>query len=294
MNYNIANGLKRFRKKRSILLINESPVFGNPEEVDQRIPCSEFDVDRHKLLFHNVFFNENDTSYFTFGAYDGLIADFKPVRANCDGDDQPTNTGRLIIDIKCGSPLYYVKMDKLAPNNMAPEDTLLLTGTRPYDYLRGITFGTDHFVVDSIEPGGYDLTLAQRSGKNIYASPYPGSSRYSKGVQLNRITEKSHTYWDLGIIRHNHVYLVKCEMGAKKPNASILTINDAINYLNPDYIIMVGIAFALWEKKLKTGDVMVATELLDYGSIKKSNGKTIERGQRIVADKTLLDRLRRM
>lgn len=112
----------------------------------------------------------------------------------------------------------------------------------------------------------------------------------SKGVQLNRITEKSHTYWDLGIIRHNHVYLVKCEMGAKKPNASILTINDAINYLNPDYIIMVGIAFALWEKKLKTGDVMVATELLDYGSIKKSNGKTIERGQRIVADKTLLDR----
>ena len=79
-------------------------------------------------------------------------------------------------------------------------------------------------------------------------------------------------------------------MGAKKPNASILTINDAIKYLNPDYIVMVGIAFALKEDKLKIGDVMVATELQDYGSIKKSNGEIIERGLRVAADKTLLDR----
>ena len=112
----------------------------------------------------------------------------------------------------------------------------------------------------------------------------------SKGIKLFPITKESHTYWDLGIIRHNHVFLVKCEMGAKKPNASILTINDAIKYLNPDYIVMVGIAFALKEDKLKIGDVMVATELQDYGSIKKSNGEIIERGLRVAADKTLLDR----
>ena len=238
LNYNIANGLKRFRKKRSILLINESPVFGNPEEVDQRIPCSEFDVDRHKLLFHNVFFNENDTSYFTFGAYDGLIADFKPVRANCDGDDQPTNTGRLIIDIKCGSPLYYVKMDKLAPNNMAPEDTLLLTGTRPYDYLRGITFGTDHFVVDSIEPGGYDLTLAQRSGKNIYASPYPGSSRYYSSTVQNDGGVRSVSWFVTDTLSNYKAgFITGGNAGSATINAGFQIDGSKAYYLNNDTVV---------------------------------------------------------
>lgn len=112
----------------------------------------------------------------------------------------------------------------------------------------------------------------------------------SKDVVLSKISENSHTYWDLGVIRTNHVFLVKCEMGAKKANASILTIDHAIQYIKPDYVIMVGIAFALKEDKLKLGDVMVATELWDYGSIKMSEGRIIERGNRVQADKTLLDR----
>lgn len=111
-----------------------------------------------------------------------------------------------------------------------------------------------------------------------------------KGVILSRVSDKSHTYWDLGVIRNNHVHLVKCEMGAKKPNASILTIDHAIEYLKPDYIIMVGIAFALKEDKLKLGDVLVATELQDYGSVKQAKDNTIERGLRVSANKTLLDR----
>ncbi len=111
-----------------------------------------------------------------------------------------------------------------------------------------------------------------------------------KGVELSKISEKSHTYWDLGVIRKNHVFLVKCEMGAKKANASILTIDHAIGFIKPDYVIMVGIGFALKEDKLKLGDVMIATELWDYGTIKMSEGTIIERGNRVQADKTLLDR----
>ena len=111
-----------------------------------------------------------------------------------------------------------------------------------------------------------------------------------KGVELSKISEESHTYWDLGVIRKNHVFLVKCEMGAKKANASILTIDHAIGFIKPDYVIMVGIRFALREDKLNLGDVMIATELWDYGSIKMSEGTIIERGNRVQADKTLLDR----
>lgn len=111
-----------------------------------------------------------------------------------------------------------------------------------------------------------------------------------KGVSLTAITEESHTYWDLGIIRKNQAYLVKCEMGAKKANASILTIDHAIRFLKPDYIIMVGIGFALKEDKLKLGDVMIASEIEDYGSLKIQDKTIIERGSRVQADKTLLDR----
>ena len=111
-----------------------------------------------------------------------------------------------------------------------------------------------------------------------------------KGVTLTPHTHDANTYWDLGIIRNNHVFLVKCEMGAKKANASILTIDHAISYLNPDYVIMVGIGFALREDKLKKEDIMVASEIWDCGSYKIEDGTIIERGNRIQADKTLLDR----
>jgi nucleoside phosphorylase len=111
-----------------------------------------------------------------------------------------------------------------------------------------------------------------------------------KGVALTAITEESHTYWNLGKIRKNQVYLVKCEMGSKKANASILTIDHAIRFLKPDYIIMVGIGFALKEDKLDLGDVMIASEIQDYGSCKMLDNRIIDRGTRVQADKTLLDR----
>lgn len=176
LSYRIAEGLKSYRKNRSILLINDSPIFDNPDEVDQKIACTDFDVCRQKLMFHNVFFNENDTSYFTFASYDGLIADFTPIRANCDGADQPTNTGQLIIDIKCGSPLYDLELKPIRENSPMIDSTLI--GITPNFDVFKCNFGVNYLVIDSLSPGEYKLMLSQIGGTNIYASPYPSDSRY--------------------------------------------------------------------------------------------------------------------
>lgn len=175
LSYSIAKDLKAFRKNRAIMLIDGAPVFSNPEEVDQKIPCSEIDIDRQKLLFHNIFFNQNDTSYFTFAAYDGLIADFIPIRANCD-DDQPTNTGQLIIDIKCGSPLYNLELESIRENSPMMDSTLI--GVTPNFDVFNYNFGVNYLVIDSLSPGEYKLKLSQIGGTNIYASPYPSDLRY--------------------------------------------------------------------------------------------------------------------
>lgn len=121
----------------------------------------------------------------------------------------------------------------------------------------------------------------------------------SKGARLDHFELNENVYYNLGIIRNVQVYLVKSGMGAKKPDASILTIKAAIDEIKPNYMIMVGIAFGLKEEievdgKTKGdqhyGDIMVSSEIEDYGSFKILEGGIVERGAKIPADPTLLKR----
>lgn len=193
LSYSIAEGLKPYRKNRSILLVNDSPNFDNPDEVEQRIACTDFDVYRQKLMFHNIFFKE-DTTYFTFGAYDGLLADFTPIKATC-GPHGSNNDGKLKIDISCGSPLYECKMVPAlhVKNSQVYIDSLSQNNHIIPDYLAGITFGTNHYIVKGLRPGEYVLTLRQLGGNNIYASESPESNRYYKSTVSN--TDISNVKW---------------------------------------------------------------------------------------------------
>lgn len=178
LSYEIANGLKGYRKNRSILLVNETTDFSHPDDVDQRIACTDFDIYRQKLMFHNVYFKKDSTSYFTFGAYDGLLAEFTPIKATC-GIHGSDNNGKLKIDISCGSPLYKCTMIPVlhAHNLQAYMDSLSQNNQIVPDYLSGITFGTDHYTVRYLRPGEYGLTLKQLGGDNIYASESPRAQR---------------------------------------------------------------------------------------------------------------------
>ncbi len=120
-----------------------------------------------------------------------------------------------------------------------------------------------------------------------------------KGVILAHFEIRENVYYNLGIIRGSQVYLVKSGMGAKRPDASILTIKQAVDELKPDYMIMVGIAFGLKEERevdgiirgdQHMGEVLVSSEIIDYGSYKISEKGFVERGAKIPADPTLLKR----
>lgn len=119
-----------------------------------------------------------------------------------------------------------------------------------------------------------------------------------KGVTLRHLDFKENIYWDLGMIGKNHVYLTKSGMGAKRPDGAILTINQAAAELSPDYMIMIGIAFGMKEdlehpenpKAQKIGDILVSTEIEDYGTCKITEGGVIERGSKIPADPALAKR----
>ncbi len=196
LSYDIANGLKGYRKNRSILLVNESTDFSDPDDVDQRIACTDFDIYRQKLMFHNVFFKKDSTSYYTFGAYDGLLADFTPIKATC-GPHGSNIDGKLKIDISCGSPLYECTMiPAMHANNLqAYIDSLSLNNHIIPDYLAGITFGTNHYTVRGLRPGEYRLTLKQLGGDNIYASESPLTNRCYQSTISN--TDISYVKWQI-------------------------------------------------------------------------------------------------
>lgn len=194
LSYEIANGLKGYRKNRSILLVNDTTDFSDPDDVEQRIACTDFDVYRQKLMFHNVFFKKDSTSYFTFGAYDGLLADFTPIKATC-GSHGSNIDGKLKIDISCGSPLYECTMVPALHinNSQAYIDSLSQNNHIIPDYLAGITFGTNHYIVRGLRPGEYGLTLRQLGGNNIYASESPETNRFYKSTVSN--TDISNVRW---------------------------------------------------------------------------------------------------
>lgn len=196
LSYDIANGLKGYRKNRSILLVNDTTDFNDPDDVEQRIACTDFDIYRQKLMFHNVFFKKDSTSYFTFGAYDGLLADFTPIKATC-GPHGSNIDGKLKIDISCGSPLYECTMiPAMHANNLqAYIDSLSLNNHIIPDYLAGITFGTNHYTVRGLRPGEYRLTLKQLGGDNIYASESPLTNRCYQSTISN--TDISYVKWQI-------------------------------------------------------------------------------------------------
>lgn len=120
-----------------------------------------------------------------------------------------------------------------------------------------------------------------------------------RGARLEHFEIRENVYYNLGIIRKSQVFLVKSGMGAKKPDASILTIKAAIDELKPDYMIMVGIAFGLKEEMIVDdvksgnqhfGEVMVSSEIEDYGSFKILENGMVERGPKIPSDPILLKR----
>lgn len=81
------------------------------------------------------------------------------------------------------------------------------------------------------------------------------------------------------IIGNNLINIVKCQMGQNGVGGSILTAENAIKELHPDFVIMSGIAWGANKEKQSIGDLLITTQVWDYDLEKiKSDGSTISRG----------------
>lgn len=102
--------------------------------------------------------------------------------------------------------------------------------------------------------------------------------------------DEANTYY-CGIFGKYKVVHVQSNMGAIGRDSAIITISNAIRTLSPKFVIMIGIAFGINDKKQKIGDVLVADGILPYDN--KRVGKiTIQRGQQAPTSKILLNRFK--
>lgn len=66
------------------------------------------------------------------------------------------------------------------------------------------------------------------------------------------------------VIGESLVYVVKCQMGQGGVGGSILTLEESIRILTPDFVIMGGIAWGANKKKQNIGDLIISTQVWDY------------------------------
>lgn len=108
-----------------------------------------------------------------------------------------------------------------------------------------------------------------------------------------RVVIEKKTYYDLGKIENTSVFMVQSEMGIATPGGSLLTIQRAIQDLQPQAIIMCGIAFGLQSGKQQLGDILISKQLHYYEPSKIDEIKGfLARGDRVMASERLLDRFR--
>ncbi|WP_337264191.1 5'-methylthioadenosine/S-adenosylhomocysteine nucleosidase family protein [Serratia sp. MMO-24] len=96
----------------------------------------------------------------------------------------------------------------------------------------------------------------------------------SKAIINNvfQITQKKYTsftikdtsYQALGIIGQSECFLCMSEMGSSGVGGSHTSVDKAIQNLNPDAVIMVGIAFGVDENSQSVGDILVSQQLQLY------------------------------
>lgn len=219
LNYNLANDLKRYRNKRTFMLIGTDEDLDPTDTRTRAFRCSEFDSRRHKTIFHNVSFKDDSTQYFTFATYDGFDVDLNPISATCvNGVSQ--NNGMLEIDIKYGTPLFKYSLTPFrhneATNNMNLQQVLnyhMNIVAQDPENVRTGWFNDMNYTLTDMSPGDYYFQLDQLGGANVYASPFVGSnSRYAScGNNVSFVS------WQLG----DELSVYNAGFGTSEGNISI-------------------------------------------------------------------------
>ncbi len=84
------------------------------------------------------------------------------------------------------------------------------------------------------------------------------------------------------------VYIVQTQMGTSGIGSTISTMHTVISELNPNKVIMGGIAFGCNKEKQRIGDILVAKQVWCYEPAKIKGDENISRGDKSTASNYLL------
>lgn len=136
---------------RAVLLINPQGD-GDFDNANLRlVPIDSIDTERGKLIFRNFVFDEdgNGIDQFSFGFYDGVLANFYP-RSEHFVRDKRAGDGQILIDMVTGNSNYEYVLLADSVMDIATGDTL------SHGY-----FKERHYLLDSLKAGRYRITLFQ-------------------------------------------------------------------------------------------------------------------------------------
>jgi nucleoside phosphorylase len=109
-----------------------------------------------------------------------------------------------------------------------------------------------------------------------------------RGKSVSSKAGKCETYWVIERINNYNIFLVQSSQGSIGVNAAQLVAIDAIDELDPLYVIACGIAFGVDDTKQQFCDVLVSKQIKNYEPQKLTPSKSLSRGDKVPADPKLL------
>lgn len=109
--------------------------------------------------------------------------------------------------------------------------------------------------------------------------------------EVLRVLHKNLAYY-YGKLGLYDVVHVQSSMGSLSRSSSIMTVNEALEFLKVKVVIMLGIAFGVDKKKQKIGDVLISESVIPYNPKRVGRKMTIARGIEAPASKHLLSRFK--
>ena len=174
LNYELLNdsvNFKRYRAGRTFMIIDECGEGGfddNHKSHLRYIPSTDFDIERHKLNFHNIFFDTDSSGVdaFTFGWSDGLEAKVTPHSTTCESGNALQN-GSIDVNILVGSPAFEYQLYDL---------------DFPVPMVSGSFVGMN-MSISNLCSGDYRLFIRQKNGYNMVTSSLnPGETIQTEDV----------------------------------------------------------------------------------------------------------------
>jgi nucleoside phosphorylase/tetratricopeptide (TPR) repeat protein len=119
--------------------------------------------------------------------------------------------------------------------------------------------------------------------------------REATGKDTKPVPIGDRTYHDLGVINGTRVFMALSQMGSGGPGGTQESVRKGIDALQPQAVIMVGIAFGVNEQKQAIGDILVSQQLWLYdlqrvGTDNNGRIEIIPRGDKPHSSTWLFDR----